>query len=60
MKKYMCLVCGFVYDESIGIPKMGIAPGTKWEDLPGDFVCPGCAASKSMFKLLDESEAAAL
>ena len=34
MAKYVCSVCGFEYDEAIGIPEAGIAPGTKWEDLP--------------------------
>ena len=41
--KYVCEVCGYVYDEAAGDPDNGIAPGTKWEDLPEDFVCP-CAA----------------
>ena len=40
--KYVCDVCGYVYDEALGDPDNGIAPGTKWEDLPDDFVCP-CA-----------------
>ena len=41
MKKYVCDVCGYVYDEEAGDPDNGIAPGTKWEDVPEDFVCPG-------------------
>ncbi len=44
-----CSVCGFVYDEAEGYPDAGIAPGTKWEDLPEDFVCPLCGAGKDMF-----------
>ena len=49
MKKYVCSVCGFVYDEEKGLPDQGIAPGTKWEDLPDDFVCPMCGVGKDMF-----------
>lgn len=51
MNQYVCTICGFVYDEAVGIPSSGIAPGTKWEDLPKDWVCPLCGASKSDFKL---------
>lgn len=47
--KYVCDVCGYVYDEAAGDPDKGIAPGTKWEDLPGDFVCPLCGAGKDVF-----------
>ena len=43
MKKYVCNTCGYIYDEEKGDPDNGIAPGTKWEDLPEDFVCPLCA-----------------
>lgn len=50
MKKYVCTVCGFVYDESLGYPEGGIAPGTKWEDVPDDWVCPICGASKAEFE----------
>ena len=56
MKKYVCSICGYVYDEEKGIPEKGIAPGTKWEDLPEDWVCPLCKASKAMFKLKDAPE----
>ena len=44
--KYVCDVCGWEYDESVGIPEQGIAPGTKFEDLPEDFVCPLCGVGK--------------
>lgn len=50
MKKYVCQVCGYVYDEELGDVDNGIAPGTKFEDLPEDFVCPLCAVSKDMFE----------
>lgn len=49
MKKYVCSVCGYVYDEAAGDPDSGIAPGTAWESLPEDWVCPLCGASKSEF-----------
>ena len=50
MAKYVCTICGFIYDEAKGIPVAGIAPGTRWEDLPEDWVCPLCGAAKSEFK----------
>lgn len=48
--KYVCEVCGFVYDEELGLPEENIAPGTKFEDLPNDFVCPECGVEKNMFE----------
>ena len=50
MDKYICTLCGFEYDEEAGLPEEGIDPGTKWEDIPEDFVCPACGASKDMFE----------
>jgi rubredoxin len=50
MKKYVCQVCGYVYDEELGDVENGIAPGTKFEDLPEDFECPLCSVSKDMFE----------
>ena len=50
MAKYVCTVCGFVYDEEAGYPEGGIAPGTKWEDVPADWVCPLCSAGKDQFE----------
>lgn len=47
--KYVCSVCGWEYDEALGDPDNGIAPGTKFEDLPEDFACPVCAVGKDMF-----------
>ena len=49
MKKYVCDVCGYVYDEALGDPDNCIAPGTSWEDLPDDFVCPLCGVGKDQF-----------
>ena len=47
--KYVCELCGLVYDEEAGLPAKGIAPGTKFEDLPEDFECPGCYCERSAF-----------
>ena len=49
MKQYVCSVCSYTYDESKGIPEAGIAPGTRWEDLPDDWKCPWCGAGKKSF-----------
>ncbi len=49
MKKYVCEVCGWVYDEAEGLPEQGIAAGTKFEDLSEDFVCPLCGVGKDNF-----------
>jgi rubredoxin len=50
MKKYVCSVCGWEYDPAVGDPDNGIAPGTAFEDLPGDFVCPLCGVGKDQFE----------
>ena len=50
MKKYVCTICGYVYDEAKGDPDNGIAPGTKWEDVAEDFVCPLFGADKDVFE----------
>ena len=49
MKKYMCIVCGYVYDEAVGEPEHGIAAGTRWEDIPGSWSCPDCGVAKADF-----------
>lgn len=51
MKKWQCVVCGFVYDEAKGLPAEGIAAGTKWEDIPDDWKCPDCSVGKSDFQM---------
>ncbi len=53
MKKMQCFFCGFVYDEAAGMPSEGIAPGTKWEDIPEDWYCPDCGAGKSDFGMVE-------
>lgn len=50
MKKYICKICGWIYDEAQGDPDNGIAPGTKFEDLPADYICPMCGAGKMNLK----------
>ena len=50
MKKYVCSVCGYVYNPADGDPDSGIAPGTAFEDIPSDWVCPICGVGKDMFK----------
>lgn len=50
MEKYVCLVCGYIYDPAKGDPDSNIAPGTSFEDLPDDWVCPICGAGKSEFE----------
>lgn len=49
MKKYVCDACGWIYDEEVGCPEAGIAPGTAWEDVPEDFACPLCGVGKDLF-----------
>jgi len=51
MKKWVCTLCGYVYDPEIGDPDNGIKPGTKFEDLLADWVCPVCGASKDDFEV---------
>ncbi|MCR4661635.1 MAG: rubredoxin [Clostridia bacterium] len=51
--KYECNACGYVYDEEAGIPEEGIAPGTKFEDLPDDWTCPVCGMGKEEFSKVD-------
>jgi rubredoxin-NAD+ reductase len=55
MSKWECIVCGLVYDEKEGWPDDGIAPGTKWEDVPEDWLCPDCGVGKEDFELLEEA-----
>ena len=53
MKKYQCLVCGWVYDEAEGAPAEGIAAGTRWDDVPDEWVCPDCGVTKSDFDMVE-------
>lgn len=50
MTKYVCTVCGYIYDEAEGAADSGVAAGTKWADVPEDFVCPLCGVGKDLFE----------
>ncbi|NBH93933.1 rubredoxin [Muribaculaceae bacterium Z1] len=50
MDKYVCTVCGWIYDPAVGDPENGIAPGTSFADLPEDWLCPECGVGKNMFE----------
>ncbi len=50
MKKYECTVCGYIYDPETGDPDSGVQPGTAFEDIPDDWVCPECGAGKDVFE----------
>jgi rubredoxin len=54
MNKYQCLVCDYIYEETVGMPDDGIAAGTKWDDIPDDWVCPECGVTKDDFELIEE------
>ena len=49
MKKYVCNICGYIYDPAEGDPDNGVTPGTAWEDVPEEWVCPLCGAPKDDF-----------
>jgi rubredoxin len=50
-RTWMCVVCGFIYDEAKGLPEEGIAAGTLWEDIPETWTCPDCGVTKSDFEM---------
>lgn len=50
-RKWQCAGCGYIYDEELGWPADGIAAGTRWEDIPDDWTCPDCGASKADFQM---------
>jgi rubredoxin len=54
MKKYRCLKCGYIYNPAKGDPDSGVEPGTAFGDVPDDWVCPECGASKVDFEAVDE------
>nr|WP_206205058.1 rubredoxin [Thermococcus sp. 9N3] len=51
--KWRCIICGYIYDEDEGDPEDGIEPGTRFEDLPEDWVCPLCGAPKDQFEKIE-------
>jgi rubredoxin len=50
MSKYECIACGYIYDPAKGDPSQGVKPGTSFDDLPADWVCPDCGAGKDQFE----------
>jgi rubredoxin len=54
MEKWQCLICGYIYDPAVGDPDNGVNPGTPFEDLPDDWLCPECGAEKDQFEKLQE------
>ena len=53
-RRYQCANCGFIYDEAFGLPDEGLAPGTRFEDIPDTWICPDCGMSKSQFELYED------
>jgi rubredoxin len=53
LKRFMCDGCGFLYDEALGLPEHGIAPGTRWADIPDTWVCPDCGTPKHRFEMVE-------
>ncbi|MEH6361012.1 MAG: rubredoxin [Amylibacter sp.] len=51
-KRWQCLACSYIYDEAKGWPEDGITPGTRWDDIPEDWICPECGASKDDFEMI--------
>ena len=52
MKKWQCIVCGFEYDETYGMPEDGIPAGTPWDKIPEDWACPDCGVTKADFEMI--------
>jgi len=52
MEKYVCDICGYEYDPAAGDPGNGVQPGTAFEDVPADWICPACGVSKDTFSLV--------
>ncbi len=53
MRKWQCIVCGWIYDEALGCVEEDIAPGTLWSDVPSDFFCPECGVGKEDFEMIE-------
>ena len=52
-KRWQCFYCGYNYDEAAGWPEDGVAPGTRWADVPEDWMCPECGATKADFEMIE-------
>ena len=53
LKVWQCILCGFLYEEAAGMPQDGIAPGTRWADVPDTWICPECSATKADFEMIE-------
>lgn len=53
MKKWQCAICGWIYDEAEGDPDNGIPPGTAWQEVPVDWICPDCGATRDSFEMVE-------
>lgn len=53
MKTYLCIVCGFIYEEAVGLPEEGVPAGTRWADLPQSWACPECGVTKAEFEMVE-------
>ena len=53
LRKSMCVVCGYIYDEAVGVPDEGIPAGTRWEDVPDTWTCPDCGTTKDDFEMIE-------
>ena len=54
-RTWLCIICGWLYDERVGAPAEGLAAGTRWEDVPDEWCCPDCDARKSDFQMISLS-----
>jgi rubredoxin len=52
-KVWMCIICGWIYEEEKGAPEEGLEPGTRWQDVPEFWVCPDCGAGKEDFEMIE-------
>ncbi|MBB3394244.1 rubredoxin [Rhizobium sp. BK060] len=52
-RRWRCVLCGVIFDEELGWPSDGIAPGTRWADVPEDWICPDCGATKCEFQMVE-------
>ncbi len=50
---WQCVLCGWIYDEAEGLPDEGIPAGTRWADVPADWICPACSATKADFEMVE-------
>jgi rubredoxin len=56
MTKWVCEPCGYVYDPAVGDPENGVAPGTPWEEVPDDWLCPECMLGKDYFEAVEDDQ----